>query len=72
MTKMEADHLTALPMHEKHKQAMSQLISQQTLFPQPMVRYFLGTELFNQGIRPAVNVGLSVSRARSANAQQKL
>ena len=27
---------------------------------------FLGTELFNQGIRPAVNVGLSVSRVGSA------
>ena len=27
---------------------------------------FLETELFNQGIRPAVNVGLSVSRAGSA------
>ena len=32
---------------------------------------FLETELFNQGIRPAVNVGLSVSRVGSA-AQQKL
>ena len=27
---------------------------------------FLETELFNQGIRPAVNVGLSVSRVGSA------
>ena len=31
-----------------------------------MVKYFLETELFNQGIRPAVNVGLSVSRVGSA------
>ena len=27
---------------------------------------FLGTEIFNQGIRPAINVGLSVSRVGSA------
>ena len=27
---------------------------------------FLETELFNQGIRPAINVGLSVSRVGSA------
>jgi F0F1-type ATP synthase, alpha subunit len=31
-----------------------------------MVRFFLETQLFNQGIRPAVNVGLSVSRVGSA------
>ena len=36
------------------------------LYQLPMVRYFLETELFNQGIRPAVNVGLSVSRVGSA------
>src|SRR6267154_1611937 len=27
-----------------------------------MVRYFLETNLFNSGIRPAINVGISVSR----------
>ena len=31
-----------------------------------MVKYFLETELFNKGIRPAINVGLSVSRVGSA------
>jgi len=31
-----------------------------------MVRFFLETELFYKGIRPAINVGLSVSRVGSA------
>jgi len=31
-----------------------------------MVKFFLETELFYRGIRPAVNVGLSVSRVGSA------
>ena len=31
-----------------------------------MVRYFLETDLFNSGIRPAINVGLSVSRVGGA------
>ena len=31
-----------------------------------MVKYFLETNLFNQGIRPAINVGLSVSRVGSS------
>ena len=31
-----------------------------------MDKFFLETELFNQGIRPAVNVGLAVSRVGSA------
>ena len=31
---------------------------------------FLETELFNQGIRPAVNVGLSVSRVGSTLKQK--
>ena len=31
-----------------------------------MVRSFLETDLFNQGIRPAISVGLSVSRVGSA------
>ena len=39
---------------------MCQLIFQQMLFQLLMVKYFLETELFNQGIRPAINVGLSV------------
>jgi len=31
-----------------------------------MDKFFLESELFNQGIRPAINVGLSVSRVGSA------
>ena len=36
------------------------------LFQLLMVKYFLETNLFYNGIRPAVNVGLSVSRVGSA------
>ena len=36
------------------------------LFQLLMDRYFLETNLFFAGIRPAINVGLSVSRVGSA------
>jgi F-type H+-transporting ATPase subunit alpha len=35
-----------------------------------MVRYFLEANLFNSGVRPAINVGISVSRV-GGNAQIK-
>ena len=41
-------------------------IFQQILFLSPMDKYFLDTKLFNQGIRPAVNAELSVSRVGGA------
>ena len=37
-----------------------------SLPPPPLLQIFLEAELFNQGIRPAINVGLSVSRVGSA------
>ena len=50
----------SLPMAETQV-VMYQFTFLLMLFQLPMDKY-LETELFNQGIRPAVNVGLSVSR----------
>ena len=41
-------------------------IFQRTLFPLRMVKYSLKSDLFYSGQRPAVNVGISVSRVGSS------
>ena len=45
---------------------MFRLIFQLTLFQLLMVKSFLSADIFNAGIRPAINVGISVSRVGSA------
>ena len=57
--------LTALPVIETQANDLSAFIpTNVTSITDGQI--FLETELFNQGIRPAVNVGLSVSRVGSA------
>ena len=50
----------------RHRQAMYLHTFQPTLFPSLMDRSFLESNLFYSGMRPAVNVGLSVSRVGGA------
>ena len=57
--------LTALPVIETQANDVSAFISTNVISITDG-QIFLETELFNQGIRPAVNVGLSVSRVGSA------
>ena len=57
--------LTALPVIETQANDVSAFIPTNVISITDG-QIFLETELFNQGIRPAVNVGLSVSRAGSA------
>ena len=57
--------LTALPIIETQAGDVSAYI-QTNVISITDGQIFLETELFNQGIRPAVNVGLSVSRVGSA------
>ena len=57
--------LTALPVIETHANDVSAFIPTNVISITDG-QIFLETELFNQGIRPAVNVGLSVSRVGSA------
>ena len=57
--------LTALPIIETHAGDVSAYIPTNVISITDG-QIFLETELFNQGIRPAVNVGLSVSRVGSA------
>jgi F-type H+-transporting ATPase subunit alpha len=67
--KMNADHgsgsLTALPVIETQANDVSAYIPTNVISITDG-QIFLETELFYQGIRPAVNVGLSVSRVGSA------
>ena len=68
-SKLSKDHgggsLTALPVIETQEGDVSAYIPTNVISITDG-QIFLGTELFNQGIRPAVNVGLSVSRVGSA------
>ena len=57
--------LTALPIIETQANDVSAFIPTNVISITDG-QIFLETELFNQGIRPAVNVGLSVSRVGSA------
>tara|TARA_B100000945_G_scaffold296459_1_gene274750 strand:- start:10703 stop:12244 length:1542 start_codon:yes stop_codon:yes gene_type:complete len=57
--------LTALPIIETQAGDVSAYIPTNVISITDG-QIFLGTELFNQGVRPAVNVGLSVSRVGSA------
>ena len=57
--------LTALPVIETQANDVSAFIPTNVISITDG-QIFLDTELFNQGIRPAVNVGLSVSRVGSA------
>jgi len=61
---MGAGSLTALPVIETQAGDVSAYIPTNVI-PITDGQIFLETELFNQGIRPAVNVGLSVSRVGS-------
>ena len=67
--KLNDDHgggsLTALPIIETQANDVSAFIPTNVISITDG-QIFLETELFNQGIRPAVNVGLSVSRVGSA------
>jgi len=67
--KLNDDHgggsLTALPIIETQAGDVSAYIPTNVISITDG-QIFLETELFNQGIRPAVNVGLSVSRVGSA------
>jgi F-type H+-transporting ATPase subunit alpha len=62
---MEVVHLPALPIIETQANDVSAFIPTNVISITDG-QIFLETELFNQGIRPAVNVGLSVSRVGSA------
>ena len=68
-SKLGDDHgngsLTALPIIETQANDVSAFIPTNVISITDG-QIFLETELFNQGIRPAVNVGLSVSRVGSA------
>lgn len=68
--KFGAGSLTALPVIETQKGDVSAYIPTNVI-PITDGQIFLETDLFYNGIRPAVNVGLSVSRVGSA-AQNKL
>ena len=57
--------LTALPIIETQAGDVSAYIPTNVISITDG-QIFLGTEIFNQGIRPAINVGLSVSRVGSA------
>ena len=57
--------LTALPIIETQAGDVSAYIPTNVISITDG-QIFLGTELFNQGIRPAINVGLSVSRVGSS------
>ena len=57
--------LTALPIIETQGGDVSAFIPTNVISITDG-QIFLGTELFNQGIRPAINVGLSVSRVGSS------
>ena len=57
--------LTALPIIETQAGDVSAYIPTNVISITDW-QIFLGTEIFNQGIRPAINVGLSVSRVGSA------
>ena len=46
----------------KRKLVTFQLMSQQTLFQLLMDKFFLQSDLFFSGVRPAINAGQSVSR----------
>ena len=63
--KMGGGSLTALPIIETQAGDVSAYIPTNVISITDG-QIFLETELFNQGIRPAVNVGLSVSRVGSA------
>ncbi|GIR37739.1 MAG: hypothetical protein CM15mP49_31240 [Actinomycetota bacterium] len=60
-----AGSLTALPVIET-KAAMYLPISLQMLFRLQIGQIFLQDDLFKSGVRPAVDVGISVSRVGSA------
>merc|ERR1712130_388938 len=62
---MGAGSLTALPVIETQLGDVSAYIPTNVI-PITDGQVFLETELFNEGIRPAMNVGLSVSRVGSA------
>ena len=57
--------LTALPVTEKQAGEVSAYIPTNVISITDR-QIFLETELFYKGIRPAINVGLSVSRVGSA------
>jgi F-type H+-transporting ATPase subunit alpha len=63
--------LTALPVIETQANDVSAFIPTNVISITDG-QIFLETELFNQGIRPAVNVGLSVSRVGSAAQTQAM
>merc|ERR1711969_344824 len=63
--KLGGGSLTALPIIETQAGDISAYIPTNVISITDG-QIFLETELFNQGIRPAVNVGLSVSRVGSA------
>ena len=65
MMKNGGGSLTALPIIETQGGDVSAYIPTNVISITDG-QIFLETELFNQGIRPAVNVGLSVSRVGSA------
>ena len=62
--------LTALPIL-KHKVETYLRLFQQMLFQLPMDKYFLKQNYLTQGIRPAINVGLSVSLELDLQHKQK-
>jgi hypothetical protein len=73
MAKLNEDHgagsLTALPIIETQGNDVSAFIPTNVISITDG-QIFLETDLFFQGIRPAVNVGLSVSRVGSVCADQ--
>ena len=54
--------MTALPIIETQAGDVFGVYSYQCDFQLPMVKIFLTSDLFNSGLRPAVNPGISVSR----------
>src|SRR5207244_2433422 len=73
--KMNADHgsgsLTALPIIETQAGDVSAYIPTNVISITDG-QIFLETELFYRGIRPAINVGLSVSRVGSAPVEEQV
>ncbi len=62
MINLVVGSLTALPIIETQQGDVSAYIPTNVISIYRMVKFILSLVLFNSGVRPAINVGISVSR----------